>query len=286
MADLRGSPDDRADKAAVVAGEDRDGVAEARDEAAEERDRRAEHRDRAATARDRAANDRDSTDGGAAPNGTRPADVPPEVTSVRTAALWDRTGAVHDRAEAAGDRHAASADRGASAGDRAAASLDELTGAHRRGAGFVELEREIARVRRTRQRFVLAFVDVNGLKAINDSRGHTAGDRMLREVVTTLRTVLRSYDLIIRFGGDEFLCAIPGVSIEDAAQRLAAVNAALAASPERGSVTAGLADLREDDSFEDLIARADAALYHQRRKQVVVDLTNAAASGPPEGMTS
>ena len=202
--------------------------------------------------------------------------VPPEeseIMSERTMASWDRKEARDDRAEAAGDRRGASADRWASASERAAAALDELTGAHRRGAGFVELEREMARARRTAQRLVLAFVDVNGLKSINDSRGHTAGDRVLREVVATLRARLRSYDLIIRFGGDEFLCAIPGVTMHEAAERLAAVNTSLATSPEHGSVTTGLAELRPDDSFEDLIARADAALYRERQQHATLDLT-------------
>jgi len=233
-----------------------------RDAAAEARDRCADDRDENATVRDAAADARDR--------------IPPEhsqIISERTMASWDRKEARDDRAGAAGDRRGASADRWESASERAAAALDELTGAHRRGAGFVELEREMARARRTAQRLVLAFVDVNGLKAINDSRGHTAGDRVLREVVATLRARLRSYDLIIRFGGDEFLCAIPGVTMAEAAERLAAVNTTLATSPEQGSVTTGLAELQPNDSFEDLIARADAALYRQRQQHATLDLT-------------
>ena len=118
---------------------------------------------------------------------------------------------------------------------------------------------------------MLAFVDVNGLKEINDSRGHLAGDRVLREVVSTLRTKLRSYDLIVRFGGDEFLCAIPGVSLAEAEERLAAVNTVLTAFPAHASVTTGLADLQADDSLEDLIARADSALYLQRHQGTVAN---------------
>lgn len=186
-----------------------------------------------------------------------------------------------DRVEAADDRDSASDNRGASAGDRAAASLDELTGAYRRGAGFVELERELARARRTEQALVLAFVDVNGLKEINDSRGHPAGDRVLREVVVTLRAKLRVYDLIVRFGGDEFLCAIPGISMDEAAERLGGVNAALGASADRGSVTTGLADLHPDDSLQDLITRADSALYQRRdQRAAVIDL--AEGDGPTQ----
>jgi len=88
---------------------------------------------------------------------------------------------------------------------------------------------------------------------------------MLVEVATTLRSNLRSYDLIFRYGGDEFVCAITGLDIAEGARRIALVNAALAQVPEHGSVTAGLTELRPGDSPDDLIARADASLYQQRQ---------------------
>jgi diguanylate cyclase (GGDEF)-like protein len=87
---------------------------------------------------------------------------------------------------------------------------------------------------------------------------------MLIEVANTLGAVRRAYDLIIRYGGDEFLCVITDVSLEDAAERFTLVNATLAKAPDHGSVTVGLAELRLGDSPQDLIARADAALYRTR----------------------
>jgi diguanylate cyclase (GGDEF)-like protein len=128
----------------------------------------------------------------------------------------------------------------------------------------VELDREIDRARRTEQPLVLAFVDVDGLKAINDSRGHGAGDRVLLNVADALRATLRSYDLIIRYGGDEFACVITGQNTADVAKRLALVNTALAQASEPASVTVGVAELQPADSSEDLLARADAALYRER----------------------
>ena len=116
------------------------------------------------------------------------------------------------------------------------------------------------------QPLTLAFVDVDGLRAVNNSRGHAAGDRMLREIANTLQGILRPYDLIIRWGGDEFVCVMTGMALRAAAERLAHVNAALAEAPERGSVTIGLAELQSDDSPIDLIARADAALYRERQR--------------------
>jgi len=84
-----------------------------------------------------------------------------------------------------------------SARERAAYCIDELTGAHRRDAGLVELEREMARAKRTKQPFTLAFGDVDDLKHTNDPHGHAAGDQRLRRVADTIRSHLRSYDLII-----------------------------------------------------------------------------------------
>lgn len=145
------------------------------------------------------------------------------------------------------------------------ASHDGLTGVYLRGPGFVELEREIMRAHRTGQPLVVAFADVDGLKAINDSRGHAAGDLILLAVVESFRRVLRSYDLIIRYGGDEFVCAMSGMALADATKRIALFNAALAETPEHGSVTVGMAELAPGDSPEDLVARADAEYYRQRQ---------------------
>ena len=103
------------------------------------------------------------------------------------------------------------------------ASIDELTGVLRRGAGLAALEREIDRARRAEGRLVVAFLDVDGLKRVNDEFGHAAGDRLLREVATVLRTRLRSYDLVMRWGGDEFVCALYGAEPEGAERRMDAV---------------------------------------------------------------
>ena len=191
----------------------------------------------------------------------------------RSVAIIGRDESVSDRAIAAVDRAAAAIDRAAAAQDRAAASLDDLTGTYLRGPGHVELKREIARARRTRQPFTLAFLDVDGLKIVNDSGGHDAGDQLLREVAAALREQTRDYDVIVRHGGDEFLCALPGMSIEEAQSRMEQVHNASAMGPNRWSVSAGLALLEEDDSLETLIGRADKALYRQRSCQTADSTT-------------
>jgi diguanylate cyclase (GGDEF)-like protein len=114
---------------------------------------------------------------------------------------------------------------------------------------------------------VVAFFDVDHLKSINDAHGHVAGDRMLQQVVAAIRGAVRSFDLIIRYGGDEFVCAFPGITVADVTQRVVTINAALSSASEPGSVTAGIAELGIDDSREALIERADADLYRARKQR-------------------
>ena len=99
----------------------------------------------------------------------------------------------------------------------------------------------------------------------NDSLGHTAGDQLLRSTVDAIRAHVRPYDLIVRFGGDEFLCGVVDVTMTEVAKRFSRVNAELAAT-RQASVTVGLAELEADDALEDLVARADQALYKERQR--------------------
>jgi diguanylate cyclase (GGDEF)-like protein len=129
----------------------------------------------------------------------------------------------------------------------------------------IDLRREIDRARRTEGALVVAFVDVDGLKAINDTHGHAAGDRALRAVAAALLGGLRSYDLVLRYGGDEFLCGLAGTDLAGAQHRFDAVARTLAEQNPGTSVSIGLAELATPDTLEALIARADAALYAARR---------------------
>ncbi|WP_279388124.1 GGDEF domain-containing protein [Chromatocurvus halotolerans] len=143
--------------------------------------------------------------------------------------------------------------------------MDPLTGVLLRRAGFAALSRDIARARRTNIPLVVCFIDVDHLKTVNDGQGHAAGDQMLLNVASTLRSRLRASDLIFRYGGDEFVCIFPDSDSSFGELRLAQVNEELARCPSPASVTAGFAELRPEDSSEDLVARADSELYRKRK---------------------
>lgn len=176
------------------------------------------------------------------------------------AKVSDTKAAPLDRAAAAIDRAAAAIDRKMATQLRAAASTDALTGAYLRGPGHVELEREIVRARRTGNPLVLAFLDVDGLKVVNDSHGHAAGDQLLKGVASVLRDQSRDYDVIVRHGGDEFLLALPGMTMEQARERMELIQAVLSSSSDRWSASVGLALLEDKDTLETLIDRADDEL--------------------------
>jgi diguanylate cyclase (GGDEF)-like protein len=149
------------------------------------------------------------------------------------------------------------------------AAVDELTGVLRRGAGLRLLQAEIDRVRRAGGRLVLAFVDLDGLKRVNDTHGHPAGDRMLQLVARTLRQRLRSYDLVIRYGGDEFLCVLSGAGVAQARAMVERVAAELRSLVGDHVLSFGFAELDADNPGDDamaLVGRADAALYRGRAR--------------------
>ncbi len=148
--------------------------------------------------------------------------------------------------------------------DREASETDELTRVRRRGAGMKQLQREVDRAHRATEELVVTFIDVDGLKQVNDTRGHLAGDSLLVAVADSLRGCLRSYDLIMRFGGDEFVCALPNVDVGGVRRRFADVSSALATGPAKASITVGFAKLVDEDSAEDLIHRADSDLLAHR----------------------
>jgi diguanylate cyclase (GGDEF)-like protein len=146
------------------------------------------------------------------------------------------------------------------------AATDDLTGALRRSAGLAALQREIDRSRRVGGKgIVVAFLDVDDLKRVNDTEGHAAGDRVLVDVVAAIRKRVRSYDLVVRYGGDEFVCALVDESMADAERTLADVQRQYTARTRGHTVSIGVAEVTADDTAESAVARADAGLIAARR---------------------
>jgi diguanylate cyclase (GGDEF)-like protein len=146
------------------------------------------------------------------------------------------------------------------------AAVDELTGVLRRAAGLDQLQREVRRALRFEDhKLVVAFCDLDDLKVVNDTRGHAAGDALLREMAAGLRRRLRAYDLVIRWGGDEFVCSLPGAGLEAAQRAMEDIRTEVRARTGC-SFSAGFTELGPNDDAESLVARADADYYERRRR--------------------
>jgi diguanylate cyclase (GGDEF)-like protein len=176
------------------------------------------------------------------------------------AAASQRAEAALDREHARSDRERATSDRKHAASARRAAGNDDLTGTLRRGVGLAAVQRDLERCHRTGDRLVVAFVDVDGLKGVNDSLGHAAGDRLLERAAERIRVRMRPYDVIVRVGGDEFVCSLTGIGMDGVQERFDLVSADLASGPGAGSISVGLAELTPGESMDDLVHRADTAL--------------------------
>ena len=138
--------------------------------------------------------------------------------------------------------------------------------------GFMRaLERMIDRVRRYKEKVALLFVDVDGLKLINDTLGHQAGDQALGQIARLLVSGVRKSDLVARIGGDEF-AIILGYADEDSARETAnrLVNLIAASDFEHDgevlplSVAIGAAAIQEDDTPDTALARADHEMYRRK----------------------
>ena len=236
-----------------------------RSDTARDRDDTASRRDRIADARDEAGRARDArAEDDARALADPEASLLWQLEALAAEAAVDRARAAADRARAAEDRASAARDRARLEAELDRAHLDELTGAYRRQMGRMALSNEIDRARRSDGRFVLAFVDVDGMKGVNDRDGHAAGDRVLQTVVRAIRERLRSFDPIVRHGGDEFVCGLGGTDIAEATHRFDAIAHAIQSDAGVG-ISVGLAALEAGDTPDQLTERADAAMLEVKK---------------------
>ncbi len=152
---------------------------------------------------------------------------------------------------------------------------DDLTGLYNR-RGFVALaEQQLRMARRKEIRLLVAFADVDGLKAINDTHGHVVGSEAIVEAASVLRETFRDSDILARFGGDEFVILMPETEAETfiaPAERLRRNLAAFnenGSRPYRLSISVGAAayDPKQPASLAQLIERADKAMYDNKRQR-------------------
>lgn len=183
-----------------------------------------------------------------------------------------------------------------------ASRIDSKTGLLNAGTWEREAAAEVARAVRTRTPLAVALVDIDHFKGVNDTFGHLTGDRALKAIARTFRIFLRDYDLVGRFGGEEFALLLPHTSALDAYGIAERIREHIAVAPLdvsdlpdgrhiRVTVSMGVAalgapwDTRMGSQITDLLAAADRALYQAKRAgrdQVCVVTDNTVVSSPEQ----
>jgi diguanylate cyclase (GGDEF)-like protein len=134
----------------------------------------------------------------------------------------------------------------------------------------MHLARELSRAKRLKAEVSLLVMDLDGFKEINDTYGHHAGDRALRQVAEVLRSAIRPYDICVRYAGDEFVVVLAGCGYDEAERKRLELQAAVErdefeARPGRRlplSISAGTAVFPHDgQTYEALLAVADSRMY-------------------------
>ena len=154
---------------------------------------------------------------------------------------------------------------------RELADRDPLCPVLNRRAFRRELDSEISRATRHNGSFSLLFVDLDKFKAINDTLGHDAGDRVLIAVATALVGNTREHDTVGRLGGDEFAILLPGVLEKSTTDWIADIKAQLSGSAIRTSVSVGVATWRPDQSADQLLALADKDMFAKKSHKKLAD---------------
>jgi two-component system, cell cycle response regulator len=153
---------------------------------------------------------------------------------------------------------------------RFAATHDFLTKLLNRAEILASLKRELSRSEREDKPVAILMADLDHFKKINDSLGHAAGDAVLREVAERLKADLRSYDLVGRYGGEEFMIILPNCGLAVATRRADeirclvckdAIVTTFATVPLTVSIGITAAEGTQNPSIEDLLQQADEALY-------------------------
>jgi diguanylate cyclase (GGDEF)-like protein len=157
----------------------------------------------------------------------------------------------------------------------ALSGTDHLTGLLNRRTAEQRLTEDLARAKRCSGELVVAMVDIDGFKSINDTHGHQAGDVCIKQVAEVMRRNTREGDWLARWGGDEFVLVLWDASVFASAEMvLGRINADLKRSPIRLaqggelllSVSVGGCRYSGEDDIRELLSQADAAMYEAKRE--------------------
>ncbi|MFY9530119.1 MAG: GGDEF domain-containing protein [Candidatus Acidiferrales bacterium] len=148
------------------------------------------------------------------------------------------------------------------------AALDQLTGLYNRRSGEQRLVEEMSRARRHGRPLTVLVLDLDGLKQVNDKHGHAAGDLMLKTFAERLNRAIRGSDLAVRLGGDEFMILLPECRPEEVRHVLGRLSGVVIECEGEKMVTSfscGWTDLKPGETPEELLQRADQAMYANKR---------------------
>lgn len=161
---------------------------------------------------------------------------------------------------------------------------DPLTGIGNRRHLTQRLAEEVARAHRYQRPLTVAFFDIDHFKRINDTLGHSVGDRVLKRVADNLSSALRVSDHLGRFGGEEFVLVLPETTLENALPLIERMRESIPQFPELDrplTMSAGAAQIRPREDAESLLQRSDAALYQAKgtgRNRTCIDATEPPAA--------
>jgi diguanylate cyclase (GGDEF)-like protein len=163
------------------------------------------------------------------------------------------------------------------------ATHDALTGIWNRGAILEMLHREMERARRDGQPLGVIMADVDYFKRINDTYGHQAGDKVLHDVAQHIKTCLRTYDAVGRYGGEEFLLVLPKCSLSSAAEIAERVRQQLAQAPIQTdaqsipvTLSLGVAAVHHQEDFSRQDAASTAGTSDDRMAALLIGLADEA----------
>ena len=148
--------------------------------------------------------------------------------------------------------------------NRSQSLTDPLTRLANRRRLFLHMENLIPISKRRGEPYTIILIDVDHFKNYNDTHGHTAGDLLLVEMAQILDDCSRDQDLVVRYGGEEFMLVLPSTSLEDAKILASRISEAVREKTDV-TVSAGLAMQQEDSTFDELIQEADDKLYAAKK---------------------